>query len=109
MRNHGRPDCDEAGFPASSCDMENTTNRDDLKQQIAIQAYLLWESEGCQPGRDLEYWMRAKDMVGQRQNTINRLNASEEPKQRKTTEPRRSEVGKEPARRSRKTAGALVE
>jgi len=29
-------------------------------QEIAIQAYYLWETDGRLPGRDLEYWLRAK-------------------------------------------------
>lgn len=28
--------------------------------EIAAYAYHLWESEGCVPGRDLDYWLQAE-------------------------------------------------
>ena len=30
------------------------------EQEIAAYAYHLWESEGCVPGRDLDYWLQAE-------------------------------------------------
>lgn len=87
-----------------------TTTLEDTKQQIAIQAYYLWETEGCQPGRDLEYWMRAKEIVAQRQQTMDRLTTPEENGSKRAGENRRgAENGKDSAKRSRKAAGALVE
>ncbi|GAA0554646.1 hypothetical protein FHS83_001769 [Rhizomicrobium palustre] len=29
--------------------------------EIRTRSYLLWESEGCQHGKDAEYWLRAKE------------------------------------------------
>ncbi|MFN7140399.1 MAG: DUF2934 domain-containing protein [Limisphaerales bacterium] len=29
-------------------------------EQIRTRAYYLWEADGCQPGRDWEYWIKAK-------------------------------------------------
>lgn len=34
------------------------------EQRIREVAYSLWESEGKPPGRDLDYWERASDLVG---------------------------------------------
>lgn len=80
-----------------------TTTLEDTKQQITVQAYYLWEAEGCQPGRDLEYWMRAKEIVAQRQQTMDRLTTPEGENRRG------GEARKDSAKRSRKAAGALVE
>lgn len=32
----------------------------ELIERIRERAYLLWESEGCEHGRDMEYWSRAE-------------------------------------------------
>ena len=32
----------------------------DLIEKIRERAYSLWESEGCDHGRDMEYWYRAE-------------------------------------------------
>jgi hypothetical protein len=31
--------------------------------EIAQQAYLLWESEGCQHGLEVQYWLRAEALL----------------------------------------------
>jgi hypothetical protein len=31
--------------------------------EIAQQAYLLWESEGCPHGSDVQYWLRAEALL----------------------------------------------
>jgi hypothetical protein len=33
-------------------------------QRIRERAYRLWESDGCPHGRDIEYWERARELVG---------------------------------------------
>jgi Protein of unknown function (DUF2934) len=33
---------------------------DELHRQIAVRAYLIWESEGCPLGRHEEHWRRAE-------------------------------------------------
>jgi hypothetical protein len=33
------------------------------QKEIATKAYLLWEAEGSQPGRDSEYWSRAEVLL----------------------------------------------
>jgi hypothetical protein len=35
---------------------------------IARQAYLLWESEGCQHGSDVQYWLRAERLLNETSN-----------------------------------------
>jgi len=35
----------------------------DFEQRVRRAAYLLWESEGCQPGREKEYWYRALEKM----------------------------------------------
>jgi len=29
-------------------------------EEISVRSYLIWEREGCQLGKDQEYWLRAK-------------------------------------------------
>lgn len=36
----------------------------DRQQRIREQAYHLWQADGCPPGRDLDYWERARELVG---------------------------------------------
>ncbi len=39
------------------------------RADIAARAYALWQADGCQAGRDVEYWLRAeKQLIG---NSIN--------------------------------------
>jgi len=33
-------------------------------QRIRERAYHLWEADGCPDGRDLDYWERARELVG---------------------------------------------
>lgn len=33
-------------------------------QRIRERAYHLWEADGCPEGRDLEYWERARELIG---------------------------------------------
>jgi hypothetical protein len=39
--------------------------------EIARQAYLLWESEGCQHGSDVQYWLRAERLLADSSNGSN--------------------------------------
>jgi len=41
--------------------LEDTPER---TARIRERAYHLWESDGGPPGRDLEYWERARELVG---------------------------------------------
>jgi hypothetical protein len=34
----------------------------DLAQAVRATAYFLWEQDGKPPGREVEYWLRAKEM-----------------------------------------------
>jgi hypothetical protein len=36
---------------------------------IAAQAYLLWQQDGCLPGRDLEHWLRAETLLNRKLNS----------------------------------------
>jgi hypothetical protein len=40
--------------------MPNDQKPTSSDEEIRTRAYLLWEREGCQPGKDGEYWLRAK-------------------------------------------------
>lgn len=35
----------------------------DLTSLIRIKARELWEKDGCPPGRDFEYWLKAEKIV----------------------------------------------
>jgi hypothetical protein len=37
--------------------------RQPTDEEIAVQAYYLWESEGRQNGRDREHWQRAREIL----------------------------------------------
>ncbi len=41
--------------------LEDDPDRD---QRIRERAYYLWEADGCPEGSDLEYWERARALVG---------------------------------------------
>jgi hypothetical protein len=45
---------------------DNPLDRDDVarKQRIRERAYHLWEADGRPDGRDLDYWERARELVG---------------------------------------------
>ena len=32
-------------------------------EQIALQAYGLWQKDGCKPGHDLDYWLAAEKQL----------------------------------------------
>ncbi len=36
----------------------------DLEQRIRERAYLLWQEDGCPHGRDMEFWERARFLIG---------------------------------------------
>lgn len=40
--------------------MPTTQIQTPTDDEIRNRSYLLWESEGCQHGKDQEYWLRAK-------------------------------------------------
>ncbi|MEO5374782.1 MAG: DUF2934 domain-containing protein [Alphaproteobacteria bacterium] len=40
----------------------------ELIERIRECAYQLWEAEGCQHGRDMEYWFRAEAQVSSEQS-----------------------------------------
>ncbi|MBV9122153.1 MAG: DUF2934 domain-containing protein [Planctomycetes bacterium] len=37
--------------------------------EIAVAAYFLWQREGCQAGRDREYWFRAREELKRKLNS----------------------------------------
>ena len=37
-----------------------------FEEAIRREAYCLWELDGCQDGRDIEYWLQAKEIVQRR-------------------------------------------
>lgn len=39
---------------------ENETATSPTSEEISTYAYYLWESDGRQPGHDLDYWLQAK-------------------------------------------------
>ncbi len=41
--------------------LEDDADRD---QRVRERAYHLWEADGCPHGRDLDYWERARELVG---------------------------------------------
>lgn len=47
-----------------------STNRLDIREEdIAAEAYALWEARGCQEGRDLEDWLEAEQRLRDGANT----------------------------------------
>ncbi len=46
--------------------MSNNPLEDDAARDARIRerAYHLWEADGCPTGRDVEYWERARELVG---------------------------------------------
>ena len=45
----------------------------DHENRVRERAYHLWESEGRPHGRDVEYWERARELVGMEENSDTRL------------------------------------
>ncbi len=43
--------------------MGDKCEREDMSNCIKQKAYELWKKEGCKPGRDLDYWLKAEKMV----------------------------------------------
>jgi hypothetical protein len=41
---------------------------DAYDQRIRERAYRLWEQDGCPEGQDLEFWERARELVGMESN-----------------------------------------
>ena len=50
--------------------MKNENDTPANHAQIAKWARQIWESEGRQPGRDLEYWLRAEKQVQSKGNSL---------------------------------------
>jgi hypothetical protein len=46
--------------------MSNNPLEDDpaRDERIRVRAYHLWEADGCPTGREVEYWERARELVG---------------------------------------------
>jgi hypothetical protein len=47
--------------------MNKTTQTKPSREEIAVQAYCLWQKDGCKKGRDLDYWLAAEKQL-QRQS-----------------------------------------
>lgn len=43
--------------------MKKSCGTKDLTSCIQAKAKELWEKDGCQPGRDLEYWLKAEKII----------------------------------------------
>lgn len=43
----------------------NHTQSEPSHEEIALQAFLLWEKEGRQPGREMTYWLQAEAQIRQ--------------------------------------------
>ncbi|HVJ80603.1 MAG TPA: DUF2934 domain-containing protein [Planctomycetia bacterium] len=39
-----------------------------LEAEIEREAYYLWRNEGCLPGREIHYWLRAEELIRARRN-----------------------------------------
>ena len=50
--------------PANSSTRSPLAIDPDREQRVRERAYHLWESEGKPHGRDVEYWERARELVG---------------------------------------------
>lgn len=53
--------------------------RVDPAESIRHEAYLLWQREGCPPGRELDHWMAAQELV--RHRTHGRPAAPDDPRE----------------------------
>ncbi|MBV9784022.1 MAG: DUF2934 domain-containing protein [Acidisphaera sp.] len=57
--------------------LEDTPER---LQRIRERAYHLWQADGSPHGRDLEYWERARELIGMEENPgAGQLPATQEP------------------------------
>ncbi len=45
-----------------------TRPRGDLTEEIRREAHLLWQKEGCPPGRELDHWLAAQEIVRHRRH-----------------------------------------
>jgi len=45
-----------------------TRLRGDPTEEIRREAYRLWQQEGCPPGRELDHWLAAQELVKHRQH-----------------------------------------
>ena len=43
--------------------MADKCGSDDVANCIKQKAYELWKKEGCKPGHDLDYWLKAEKLV----------------------------------------------
>lgn len=43
--------------------MKKRCESTELKECIGKKAHELWEKDGCQQGRDLDYWLQAEKIV----------------------------------------------
>lgn len=59
-------------------------------EDVRVRAYHLWEADGRPDGRDLEFWARAQQSLGNGQNPANQPTPGTV--QRKTRSPSRSAV-----------------
>ena len=77
-------------------------NEVEMRQAIQSRAYELWQSEGCQHGRDQHYWMAAekeiKNSLEVEQSTT--VNMTEQPE---------SKPAKKPAKRATKKSKVVVD
>jgi hypothetical protein len=44
--------------------------RGEPTEEIRREAYLLWQQEGCPPGRELDHWLAAQELVKHRARHI---------------------------------------
>lgn len=51
----------------------------ELLERIRERAYQLWEAEGCEHGRDMEYWFRAEAQVSAEQSSPAHVQAQPQP------------------------------
>jgi Protein of unknown function (DUF2934) len=49
--------------------MSAKTRHDPQVENVRLRSYLIWEHEGCQHGRDREYWLRAEQELKQEMNS----------------------------------------
>jgi len=46
--------------------MNDITHHEPTEEQIQKEAYYLWYADGCPSGRDLDYWLAAKELLRHR-------------------------------------------
>src|SRR3978361_2271711 len=68
----------------------------DREQRVRERAYHLWESDGRPHGRDVEYWERARELVGMEESAGSGLlpNPMTEPESRSETRIEEAEIQK---------------